>query len=160
MSLLFDERKEDAPELSRDDGHVTNGVDVTLNVNDIGVVEGTCSRLGVSGTVAKNEGGKERKKRRTDDLEDTVNGTDVGQEVVSETSTGGSALGKTSNVDTGEESGDLARGLVEVAKPVEALCRDRIVSVVWWKRGIWRAPSGTETRASSGSMVALQGGKG
>jgi hypothetical protein len=72
--------------------------------------------------VSTNEERMGKRKKRTDDLEDTVNSTDVGQEVVSETSTGGSTLGETGNVDTGEESGDLARGLVEVAKPVETLC--------------------------------------
>jgi len=62
---------------------------------------------------------------RTDDLEDTVDGTDVRQESVTETGTGRSTGGKTGNVDAGEEGGDLGRGLVQVTEPVEALVGDR-----------------------------------
>lgn len=74
-------------------------------------------------------------RRLTDDLEDTVDSPDVRQEIVSETSAGRRALGETGNVDTGEESGDLRSGLVQVAQPVEALCgksrsvlRDPVIS--------------------------------
>jgi hypothetical protein len=61
----------------------------------------------------------------TNDLEDTVDGADVGQEVVSETGTGRGALGETGNVDTGEECGDFRLGLVELDQPVESLCGAR-----------------------------------
>ena len=51
------------PELGRDDVHVAARVDVALDVDDLGVIEGT------------------------DDLEDTIDGTDVRQEGVSKAST-------------------------------------------------------------------------
>jgi len=80
-----------------DDLEVANGVDVTLDVNDLGVIEAT------------------------DDLEDGVDGADVGQERVSETGTGGCTTGQTSNVIDREVSGHLGLGLVLLAQPVEAV---------------------------------------
>ena len=50
-------------EFCGDNVHVAAGVDVALDVDDLGIIEGA------------------------DDLEDTVDGTDVGQESVSETGT-------------------------------------------------------------------------
>lgn len=46
----------------RDNFHITDGVDISLNVNDVGVIEGT------------------------DHLEDTVDRADVGQESITEAS--------------------------------------------------------------------------
>lgn len=69
-------------------------------------------------------------------MEDTVDGANVGQEVVSETGTGRSAFGETGNVDTGEERGDFRLGLVELDQPVESLCRVRKqVEGISWARG-------------------------
>jgi hypothetical protein len=76
---------------------IANGVDVTLDVDDLGIVEAT------------------------DDLEDGVDGANMGQEGVSETSTGGCAAGQTSNVVDRQVSGHLRLGLVLLAQPVEAL---------------------------------------
>lgn len=85
----------------------------------------------------------------SDDLEDTVDGSDVRQKVVSESSSGGGTyrdrsrwsegvlreveikyetrgdprrtLGETGDVDTGKESGHDRLGLVEGGEPVESL---------------------------------------
>ena len=80
-----------------DDLKIANGVNVTLDVNDLGIVEAA------------------------DDLEDGVDGANVGQERVSETSAGGCAAGQTSNVVDGQVSRHLRLGLVLLAQPVEAL---------------------------------------
>jgi hypothetical protein len=61
------------PQLCLDDFHVTEGVHITLNVNDFRVV------------------------KRTDNLEDSIDGTDVRQERVTETSSGRCALSVTTN---------------------------------------------------------------
>lgn len=100
------------PELGGDDLHVTEGVDVALNVDDLSVVEST------------------------NDLEDTVDGSHVGQESVSETGTGGSTGGKTSDVNAREEGGDLALGLVQIAEPEEAVVRDGDTRLFWLDSGV------------------------
>lgn len=56
------------PELGLNDFHVAQGVDLALDVDDLGIVKGT------------------------DHLEDAVDGADVGQESVAQTSTRGCAL--------------------------------------------------------------------
>jgi hypothetical protein len=84
------------PQLRLDDLHIAQGVDIALDVDYLGVVEGT------------------------HDLEDAVDGTDVREEGVAETSAGGRASGEASDVDAGEEGGDARGGLVDVAKPLEA----------------------------------------
>ena len=58
------------PEFCLDDFHVAEGVDFAFDVNDFSIVEGT------------------------DDLKDTIDGTDMGQEGVSETCTSRRALGE------------------------------------------------------------------
>ena len=77
-----------------DDGHVTRGVDISFNVDDIGVVE--CSNH----------------------LENTVDCTDVRQEGVSETGTGGCTSGKTGDINTGQIGSDGGLGLVQIDEPV------------------------------------------
>jgi len=87
-------------ELCLDDFHVAAGVDVALDVDDLCVIKGA------------------------DDLEDTVDGTDVGEESVSKTSASGGTGGEPSDIDAGEVGGDAGGGLVELAEPVEALIGD------------------------------------
>jgi hypothetical protein len=48
----------------------------------------------------------------TDDLEDSIDRTDVGQECIPEPSTRRSTSSETSNVDAGQEGGNLVGGLV------------------------------------------------
>lgn len=80
-----------------DNLQITDGVDVTLDVDDLSIVEAT------------------------DDLEDSVDGANVGQEGVAQTGASGSTTGQTSNVVDGQVSRDLGFGLVLLAEPVEAL---------------------------------------
>ena len=83
--------------LVADDFQITDGVDITLDVDDLGIVEAT------------------------DDLEDGIDGANVRQEGVAETSTSGGTTGQTSNVIDSEVSRNLGLGLVLLAEPVEAL---------------------------------------
>lgn len=57
-------------------------------------------------------------------LEDGVDGTDVRQESVTQTGTGGSAAGQTGNIVDGQVGGHLRLGLVVLAEPVEPLIGD------------------------------------
>lgn len=86
--------------LGLDDLHVSDGVDFTLDVDNLGVVEAA------------------------DDLEDTVDSANVRQESVAETSTGRCTSGQTGNVNAGEERCDFRLGLVGLTQPVEALIGD------------------------------------
>jgi hypothetical protein len=65
LESLFSELDILESELLADDVKITGGVHVTLNVNDLGVIEAT------------------------DDLEDSIDSANVGQESVSKTGTGG-----------------------------------------------------------------------
>lgn len=56
-----------------------------------------------------------------DNLEDGIDGADVRQESITETSTGGSTTSQTSNVVDSEVSGDSALGVVVLAEPVVSL---------------------------------------
>jgi len=86
--------------LLADDLEITDRVDITLDVDDLGIV------------------------KATDDLEDGVDGANVGQERVTETSTGGGATGQTGDIVDGQVSRDLGLGLVLLAEPVEAVIGD------------------------------------
>lgn len=94
-------------ELGGDDLHISQWINISLDVDDLGVVE--CS----------------------DALEDTVDSTDVGQESVSETSSGRGTSGQTGDINTGQESGDLGFRLVQVAEPKESLVRDGDTGLLW-----------------------------
>lgn len=83
-----------------DDLEITDGVDITLDVDDLSVVEAT------------------------NDLEDGIDCTNVGQERVAETSTSRGTTGQTSDVVDGKVSRDARLGLVLLAKPVEAVIGD------------------------------------
>lgn len=60
----------------------------------------------------------------TNDLEDSIDGTDVRQESVTETGTGGGTTGQTGDIIDGQVGGNLRLGLVVLAKPVEAVIGD------------------------------------
>jgi hypothetical protein len=83
-----------------DDGQITARVNITLDVNDLGIIE-----------AANN-------------LEDGIDGTNVRQERVTQTSAGGSTASQTGNIIDGQVSGNLGLGLVVVNEPVEPLIGD------------------------------------
>jgi hypothetical protein len=84
-------------ELIADDLQITDGVDITLDVNDLSIVEAT------------------------DNLEDGIDSANVGQERVAKTSTSGGTTGQTGDVVDGKVGRDLGLWLVLLAKPVEAV---------------------------------------
>jgi hypothetical protein len=114
-----------------DDLKIANGVDVTLDVDDLGIVEAT------------------------DDLEDGVDGANVGQERVSETSTGGCAAGQTSNVVDSKVSGHLRLGLVLLAQPVEALIGDDDTGLLRVDGSVWEV--GRVTKVALGNGLEQRG---
>jgi hypothetical protein len=106
LELLLDPFDVLQPQLGRDDLHVSQRVDIALDVDDLGVVE--CP----------------------DTLEDTVDGPDVRQEGVTKTGTGRGASCQTGNVDAGEECRHLGGRLVDLAQPVESRVRYRDTSLL------------------------------
>lgn len=90
LKVLVDELHILDAQLLRDDLEITDGVDVTLDVDDLGVVEAT------------------------DDLEDGVDGADVRQEGIAETGTGGGTAGQTSDIIDRQVGGNLRFGLLVV----------------------------------------------
>lgn len=82
LESLLDELDILDTELLADDFEITDGVDITLDVNDLGIIE------------------------TSDDLEDGIDGANVRQESVTETSTSRGTTGQTSNVVDGLVSGN------------------------------------------------------
>lgn len=99
-------------QLLADDVQITLGVDITLDVDDLGVVEAT------------------------DDLEDGIDGTDVRQEGVTETGTGGGTTGQTGDIIDRQVGGDARLGLVVLTEPVEAVIGDDDTSLFGVDGGI------------------------
>lgn len=87
-------------QLLADDVQITLGVDITLDVDDLGVIEAT------------------------DDLEDGIDGTDVRQEGVTETGTGGGTTGQTGDIIDRQVGGNARLGLVVLTEPIEAVIGD------------------------------------
>lgn len=87
-------------QLLADDGQIPNRVDITLNVDNLSIIEAAHH------------------------LEDGIDGTDVRQERVTETGTGGSSAGQTGDIVDSQVSGHLRLGLVVLAEPVEPLIGD------------------------------------
>lgn len=76
-----------------------------------------------------------RAPRLTDDLEDSIDGPDVTEEVVAESSTACGSLRESGDVDAGEERGDLVVRLVDLAKFLKALVRDGDAGLLGLDRG-------------------------
>lgn len=95
LERLLDELDVLQSQLLTDDIEITDGVDITLNVNNLSIVEAT------------------------NDLEDSIDGANVRQEGVTKTSTGRGATGQAGNVVNCKVGGDLGLGLVLLAQPVE-----------------------------------------
>ena len=113
-------------ELLADNLEITDGVDITLDVNDIGVVE------------------------RSDHLEDTIDGTDMGQEGVTQPGSGRGSGCKTSNIDTGEVGGDTRGRLVGLAEPVVSWVRDEDTGFLGVDGGIGEVGGVTQRALGNG----------
>ena len=100
LERLLDEFNILDPQFLVDDGQIPNGVDVTLHVNDFGIIE------------------------TPDDLENRIDGPDVRQESITQTGTSGGPTGQTGDIIDGQVGGNLRLGLVVLAKPVETLIRE------------------------------------
>jgi hypothetical protein len=124
------------PQLGLDDGHISGRIDITLNVNDLGVIE------------------------RSDHLEDSIDRTDVRQESVSETSTGGSTSGQTGDIDTGEVGGNSGSGLVGLAEPVVSLIGDEDTSLLGVDSGIGEVGSVGERGLRAEMWTMSEAGQG
>jgi len=83
LERLFDELDVLEPELFGNDVEVTGGVDISLNVDDLGIVEAA------------------------DDLKDGIDGTDMRQESVAQTSASGRATGQTCDIVDGQVGWNL-----------------------------------------------------
>jgi hypothetical protein len=97
---LLDELNVLEAQLLGDDVQVAERVYVTLNVNDLGIVEAA------------------------HDLENSIDGANMRQEGVSKTGTSRCTAGKTSNVIDGQVGGNARLGVVLLDQPVIALIGD------------------------------------
>lgn len=95
LESLFSELDILESELLADDVKITGGVHVTLNVNDLGVIEAT------------------------NNLEDGIDSANVRQKRVSKTSASGRTASETGNIVYGQIGGDNRLGLVLLNEPVE-----------------------------------------
>jgi hypothetical protein len=98
--------------LLADDVQVTDGVNVTLNVNDLGVVEAS------------------------HDLEDGIDGADVRQEGVTKTSTSRGTACQTGNIVDSQVGGHPRLGVVHFAEVIEAVVRDENARLLGVNGGI------------------------
>lgn len=88
------------PQLLGNDVEVTGGVHVTLDVDDLGIIEATHN------------------------LEDSIDRTNVRQKGVAQTSTGGRTAGQASNIVDGQVGRDARLGLELLAQPIIPLVGD------------------------------------
>jgi hypothetical protein len=114
------------PQLLADDGQITNGIDITLDVDDLSIVEAP------------------------DDLEDGIDSTNVGKESISQTSTSRGTAGQTGDIIHGQVGGNLRLGLVVFTKPVESLIRDDDTSLFGVDSGIGEVGRVTQRRLGDG----------
>jgi hypothetical protein len=114
------------PQLLADDGQITNGIDITLDVDDLSIVEAP------------------------DDLEDGIDSTNVGKESISQTSTSRGTAGQTGDIIHGQVGGNLRLGLVVFTKPVESLIRDDDPSLFGVDSGIGEVGRVTQRRLGDG----------
>jgi hypothetical protein len=112
LERLLDELDVLEAELLGNDVQVTERVDITLNVDDLGIVESA------------------------DDLEDGIDGANVRQEGVSETGTSGRTAGETSDIVDGQVGRNARLGVVVFTQPVEALIGDEDARLFWVDGGI------------------------
>lgn len=100
-------------QLLADNVQISDGVDIALDVNNLGIVE------------AANH------------LEDGIDGTDMRQESVSESSTGGGTTGQTSNIVDCQVGWNARFGVVFLAEPVVSLIGHNDASLLGVDGGIW-----------------------
>lgn len=110
---LLDELNVLQTQLLADNVQISRGVDITLDVDNLSVVEASY------------------------DLEDGVDGANVRQERVAETSTGRRATGQTSNVVDRQVGRNPRLGLVFLAEPVIALVGNNDASFLGVNGCVW-----------------------
>lgn len=122
-------------QLLADNVQISDGVDVALYVNNLGIVE------------AANH------------LEDGIDGTDMRQESVSESGTGGGTTGQTSNIVDCQVGWHARFGVVFLAEPVVSLIGHNDASLLGVDGGIWEVlPSISKSNVSGGRCGQTYGG--
>lgn len=131
LESLLDELDILDAQLLADDGQVADGVDIALDVDNLGVIEAT------------------------NHLENGIDGTNVRQEGVTETSTSRGTAGQTSNIVDGQVGGHNGLGLVVIDKPVESLIGDDDTSLLGVNGGIRKV--GRVTKGGLGDRLEERG---
>ena len=126
LKRLLDEFNILDPQLLVDDSQIPNGVDITLDVNNLSIIEAA------------------------NDLEDGIDGTDVRQERVTQTGTSRGTTGQTGDIIHSQVGGNLGLGLVVGAEPVEALIGDDDAGFFRVDGGIGEVGRVTQRRLSDG----------
>lgn len=94
----------------------------------------------------------------SDDLEDGIDGADVGKESVSKTSSGRRSASETGNIIDGQVGGDDGLGLVFLNEPVEPLIGDNDTSFFGINGGIGKvlqAVSTPDEERRAGGFIQL-----
>lgn len=112
LKSLLDELDILDPQFLADDGQISNGIDIPLDVDDLGIIEAA------------------------NDLEDGVDGTDVRQESVTETGTSGGTTSQTGDIIDSQVGRDLRLGLVVLTEPVKSFIGDNNTSLFGINCGI------------------------
>jgi hypothetical protein len=113
-------------QLLTDDVQITAGVDITLDVNNLSIVEAT------------------------NHLENGIDSTNVGQERVTQTSTSRGTASQTGNIIHGQVGGNLRLRLVVLAEPVEPLIGDDDTGLLGVNGGIGEIGRVTQGGLSDG----------
>jgi hypothetical protein len=113
-------------ELLANDSQITNGVDITLDVDNLGIIE------------AANH------------LEDGIDSTNVRQERVTQTSTSRGTTGETGNIVHGQVGGNLRLGLVVVDEPVVPVIGNNDTGLLGVNGGIGEVGRVTQRRLGDG----------
>lgn len=121
-------------QLLADDVQITSGVDITLDVDNLSVV------------------------KASNNLEDGIDSTDVGEERVSETSSSGRTASQTGNIVDGQVGGNDRLGLVFLNEPVESLIGHNNTSFLGLNCGVGKvlqAVSTPDEERRAGGFIQL-----
>ena len=92
------------------------------------------------------------------DLEDGIDGTDMRQESVSESGTGGGTTGQTSNIVDCQVGWHAGFGVVFLAEPVVSLIGHNDASLLGVDGGIWEVLLGVSKSNAQGRCDQTYGG--
>jgi len=126
---------ENVPKFISNDFHITDRIDISLDVNNFSIIESTCKSTPRLYQSIYEKDIVEIESRLTNDLEDSIDRSHIGQEIVSQSSTGRSTFGQTGDIDASENGGYFRRRLVLFTKPIESSCKPNFLGQLECSKG-------------------------